>query len=128
MASTATVTVAASGGTYVEYKIAVACDATPSAVPDSLLSANGAASGDVCAVGIKCPASGYPSTVTMTIKDRNGLPIFTGSFTGSANLVTRLALTDGNNDGRSSFIGQLTVSFSGNTTASATWNTYVMVY
>jgi hypothetical protein len=129
MASTATVTINSASGTYLEYKVAVACDSTPSAVPTATLDVEGWGAGDLTAVGIKCPSSAFPAqALTITIKDANGIPIFVGTVTGTASLVQRLALSDGFNDGKAPFIGPLTLTQTGNTTASATWNLYITVF
>jgi hypothetical protein len=112
---------------YFEHGIAVVCDATPSAVDDCILPVNNTSAGEIVAVGVAMPASAFPNSVTVTIKDQHGITIFAGTVTGGASSKTRLYLSDGQNDGRISFIGPLTVSHSGNTTASATWSAYVMV-
>lgn len=113
---------------YFEHKISVACDATPSAVADCSIPENNTTAGDIVAVAVVMPAEGYPNSVTVTIKDAHGAPIFTGTVAGSASKAARLLLSDGQNDGRIPYISPLTVSHSGNTTASATWDTYIMVY
>jgi len=135
MASTATYSNSPEAGTafgnpdaqYFEHEINVVCDATPSAVPDLLIPTNNTSAGEIVAVAVVMPASAFPDSVTVTIKDQHGAKVFAGTITGGASKAERLALSDGQNDGRISFLGPLTVSHSGNTTASATWSTYIMV-
>ena len=113
---------------YREHRIDVVCDATPSAVEDCLMPVNNMTAGEIVAVAVVMPGGlTFPDSVTVTIKDQHEVIIYTGSITGAASKAERLLLSDGLNSGNISFIGPLTVSHSGNTTASATWSTYILV-
>jgi hypothetical protein len=115
---------------YFEHGIAVVCDATPSAVADCPIPVSNTTAGEIVAVAVAMPATGFPDSVRVTIKDSRGVIVFNGTITGAASKAERLYLSDGQNDGRMPFIAPLTVSHpttNGNTTASATWSTYVMV-
>lgn len=116
------------GNMYFQHKVAVVCDATPSAVADCLIPKNNTEAGEIVAIGVVMPAVGFPDSVTITVKDPHGIIVATGTIAGAASKAARIELSDGVNYGRCPFIGQLTVSHSGNTTASATWDTYLMVY
>lgn len=135
MASTATYALNKVGSAFgradsqhIEHRIDVVCDSTLSAVDSETIPIQNSSVMEIKAVAVKMPATAYPNSVTVTIKDANGVQVFTGTIAGAASKAERIELSDGSNTGSSASFGPWTVTHTGNTTASATWSTYILGY
>lgn len=111
------------GPTQGEHKIAWVDGATAGTIPDCVVPATDIAGGMIAAIGVLVGAVTPPNTITVTIKDYHGIPILVGTIATTGRIdvstpVTGLPVL---------YRGQLTVSHSGNTTANATGETYILV-
>ena len=104
--------------TLSEHRIAWADGATAETIPNEDIPTNYGNGGHIAAIGVKFGATA-PNTVTVTISDAHGIPICSGTVTASGRVDLSSPVP---------YVGVLTVAHSGNTTANALGDTYIITF